>query len=191
MQGFRVLEIPDTPIPDMPMGPTADGFLMVATCPCRWTVLIDSRGFGTYDVLNSLSSGTPISRSATFVRSLTPVPCERTAQISSGNRGSRFPVAQFLYPRKLRCPDSLGSHAMRPRRWTVQIRSGNRVSRFQPAQVSRLRKPRFTTLRDLLTPVPCLDGSDPIEKSRIAISLCNGSTLLKSPMVKSRRLPEH
>jgi hypothetical protein len=25
MQGFRVLEIPDTSIPDMPMGPTADG----------------------------------------------------------------------------------------------------------------------------------------------------------------------
>jgi hypothetical protein len=35
----------------------------------------------------------------------------------------------------------------------------------------------------------CLDGSDPIGKSRIVISLCNGSTLLKSPMVKSRRLP--
>jgi hypothetical protein len=35
----------------------------------------------------------------------------------------------------------------------------------------------------------CLDGSDPIGKSRITISLCNGSTLLKSPMVKSRCLP--
>jgi hypothetical protein len=39
---------------------------------------------------------TPISRSPTFVRSLTPVPCERTAQILSVNRGSRFRVARVL-----------------------------------------------------------------------------------------------
>jgi hypothetical protein len=37
---------------------------------------------------------TPISRSPTFVRSLTPVPCERTAQILSVNR--RFRVARVL-----------------------------------------------------------------------------------------------
>jgi hypothetical protein len=64
------------------------------------------------------------------------------------------------------------------------------VSRFQPAQVSRLRKPRFhDSSGSFDTRHYCLDGSDPIGKSRIAISLCNGSTLLKSPMVKSRRLP--
>jgi hypothetical protein len=30
-----------------------------ATCPRRWTVLIDSRGFGTYDVLVLMTSRTP------------------------------------------------------------------------------------------------------------------------------------
>jgi hypothetical protein len=45
---------------------------------------------------HSMSLETPISRSATFVRSLTPVPCERTAQILSVNRGSRFRVARVL-----------------------------------------------------------------------------------------------
>ena len=98
-----------------------------------------------------MSPGFPISRSATFVWSLTPLPCERTDQISLGNRGSWFVVAQFLYPCKLRCLDSLGSHATHPRRWTVQIRSGNCVSWFQPAQASHLWKPWFATLRDLLT----------------------------------------
>jgi hypothetical protein len=44
----------------------------------------------------SMSLETSISRSATFVRSLTPVPCKRTAQIVSVNRGLRFRVARVL-----------------------------------------------------------------------------------------------
>jgi hypothetical protein len=43
-----------------------------------------------------MSLETPISRSATFVRSLTPVPCKWTAQIVSVNRGLRFRVARVL-----------------------------------------------------------------------------------------------
>ena len=54
----------------------------------------------------SMSLETSISRSATFVRSLTPVPCERTAQISSVNRGSRFRVARTLCIRNSRYADS-------------------------------------------------------------------------------------
>jgi hypothetical protein len=75
----------------------ADGARSFATCPRRRTARIDSRGFGTYDVLVLMASRTPISRSPTFVRSLTPVPCERTAQILSVNRGSRLPIATVLH----------------------------------------------------------------------------------------------
>jgi hypothetical protein len=81
--------------------------------------------------------------------------------------------------------DSPGSLATHPRRRTVQIRLGNRVSRFQHARVSCLREPRFPisdSSGSSATCPCCLNGSDPIGKSRIAISYCNGSTLLNPPM---------
>jgi hypothetical protein len=71
---------------------------------------------------SSLYSKTPKCRTPTFVRSLTPVPCERTAQISSVNHVSRFRVARTLCIRIPDTPipdmpnsDSPGSSATCPR----------------------------------------------------------------------------
>jgi hypothetical protein len=75
----------------------ADGARSFATCPRRRTARIDSRGFGTYDVLVLMASRTPISRSTTLRDPLTRVLEQWTVQIWSGNRVSRFQYATVLY----------------------------------------------------------------------------------------------
>jgi hypothetical protein len=59
----------------------ADGARSFATCPRRRTVRIDSRDFGTYDVLVLMASRTPISRSTTLRDPLTRVLEQWTVQI--------------------------------------------------------------------------------------------------------------
>jgi hypothetical protein len=76
---------------------------------------------------------------------------------------------------------SLGSTAM-----TV---SGNRGSRFRYARVHDSRKPDIPNSDSpgsFATCPCCLDGSDPIGKSQIAIPICKSSCPLENPMLQTR-----
>jgi hypothetical protein len=86
------------------------------------------RDFGTSDALVLLPLRTLIFRMPTLVRSLTPVPCERTAQISSG-----FPLgfSPMSCSRECRFPDAPKCRwrwisATCLLQWMVQIPSGFR-----------------------------------------------------------------
>jgi hypothetical protein len=73
---------PLTRVPQMMDGPDCIGESRIAISLCT----------------NLLSPGTPIPRSPTLRDPLPRVPAVWTAQIPSGNRGSRFPIATVLHP---------------------------------------------------------------------------------------------